>query len=349
LLLSTASLNSYAQTTSLEQELAELDAELDAIFANESDSTSLLALLDALINADQNYSEIQFRMGYSSRVTSAGRDFGVDQQGLTPGVSFYHHSGFFADATGFWNSELDPKYNLTVLTAGYLGRIGKRTTYSLSYDHSFFTEYSEYNTLTNSLSAAASLNFKNIYTGLDYSFSFGTETAHRTVWNVTGKMKTKGFGPIKSVTFFPSVALLFGNQNITNQYTSTDALTKFQHADDRQIMFFSKKLREGGFDKASPMFLSRLRDSLNNNESLTVLQQSAYDQLFLTGEESSNVFGLMNYYFTLPILFETKRINIYLSYNYNIPRNIDGAEYEYESNGYFGFALTYNLQVGKKK
>ncbi|MEP3388879.1 MAG: hypothetical protein ABJO02_11865 [Reichenbachiella sp.] len=337
----------YAQNE-LKEELAKLDAELDAIFENEADSASLFALIDELLKPTPKQSQLQVRMGYSSRVTSAGRDFGIDQQGLTPGISFYHHSGLYADATGFWNSEFDPKYNLTVLTIGYIGQIAQKTTYNLSYDHSFFSEKDDTQTLTNSLGGSITQDFKYAYTGLDYSFSFGSETAHRLIWNLTGNFGFKGFKPFKRITVLPSVAVLFGNQNITTQYTRTNHLTRFQNSSDREMVFFADRLRQAGYTNTTAGFLVRLRDAVNSGEELNAFQSQAYEYLFLSNS-TEDTFSLMNYYLTLPILFETKKVNFYLSYNYNIPRNLDGAEYEFQSNGYFGFAISYNLSLSTKK
>lgn len=333
-----------------QEELDELDAlnaELDAIFANEADSSSLFSLIDELLKPQPKISQLQLRVGYSSRVTSAGRDFGVDQQGIAPGISLYHRSGIYADASGFWNSELDPKYNLTVLTLGYIGQIKQKTTYSFSYDHSFYTEKDESQTLTNSLSGSITQDFKYLYSGLDYSFSFGTASAHRLIWNLTGNLSTKGFGPFRRITFLPSIALLFGNQNITTQYTSTSSLTRFQNSSDVELRVFANRLREAGLENTTGGFLIRLRDAVNANEALNDLQSTAYDYLFLM-DSTNDTFGLMNYYLTFPIIFETKHVNLFLSYNYNIPRNIEGAEYEFESNGYFGCTIMYNLPIKAK-
>lgn len=344
--LSAIPMKTFAQT-GLQDELAALNAELDSIFANEADSSSLFSLIDELLKPQPKHSEMQFRFGYSSRVTSAGRDFGIDQQGLAPGITFYHHSGIYADATGFWNSELDPKYNLTVLTLGYIGKINRKTTYSFAYDHSFFTEKDESQTLTNSLSGSITQDFKYLYTGLDYSYSFGSESAHRLIWNLTGNIGVKGFGPFKRITFLPSVAVLFGNQNITTQYTRTSHLTRFQNSNDFELRVFAGRLREAGFENVTANFLIGLREAVNSGEELNDFQSQAYDYLFLTASDEDK-FSLMNYYLTLPILMETKSLNILISYNYNIPRNIDGAEYEFESNGYFGFTLSYNLPLKRK-
>ena len=330
----------------MQEELAELNAELDAIFENETDSTSLFALLDELLKPEPKQSQLQFRIAYSNRVTSAGRDFGIDQQGLTPGISFYHHSGFYGDVSGFWNSEFDPQYNLTILTVGYMGRIKKNTSYSLSFDHSFFTEKYDYQTLTNSFSGSITQDFKYVYSGLDYSFSFGDETAHRLIWNVTGNIGMKGFGPFKKISFLPSVAVLFGNQNITSQYTRTNHLTRFLNSSNLELAYFANRLNERGFPNVTTEFLIRLRNSINADEELNSFQSEAYSLLF-ESSTTENKFSLMNYYLTIPVLFQTNNFSFYLSYNYNIPRNLDGAEYEFESNSYFGFSINYNIPIRK--
>ncbi|MEO9967038.1 MAG: hypothetical protein ABJF11_14665 [Reichenbachiella sp.] len=342
-LLFLAPIGASGQDT-LQDELDALNAELDSIFANEADSASLFSLIDELLKPQPRQSEVQFRIGYSSRVTSAGRDFGLDQQGLTPGISLYHHSGIYVDASGFWNSELDPKYNLTVMTLGYLGRIKNKTTFGLSYDHSFFTDKDESQTLTNSLSGSLTQDFKFLYSGLDYSYSFGSESAHRVIWNITGNLSMTGFGPIKRITFLPSFAILFGNQNITTQYTRTSHVTRFQNTSDREMLLFSNRLQNAGFENTTARFLIRLRDALNNDEPLTDIQSTAYELLFLTSDSENN-FSLMNYSISVPVMFETKSVNFFMSYNYNIPQNQEGAEYVFESNGYFGFTATYNLPI----
>lgn len=342
LLLSTTF--SYAQD--LQQELDELDKELDAIFADEDDSLSLISLIDEILSIDNNYSEIQFRVGYSSRVTSAGRDFGIDQQGITPGISFYHKSGLFMDATGFWNSEFDPKYNLTVATLGYIKQFGKRYdwSYSFTYDHSFYTESDTLNTLTNALSGSITKDFKKIYTGFDYSFSFGSETAHRLVWNITGNLNIKGFGPFRKITLLPSIAFLMANQNIVSAYFDQDRFEEIQNLTNRQI----DQLRRNGTYTQEQIFQLLAIRRLTNADELTP-QQETFINNFFTSESTSETFSWINTYIAIPVILYTKKLNFFLSYNYNIPRNQEGAEYEYESNGYFGFGIAYNLRVQNKK
>ena len=324
----------------LQAELDALNAELDAIFANEEDSISLVSLMDSILSLPQYNNEIQVRIAYSSRVTSAGRDFGIDQQGLAPGLSYYHKSGIFADLTGFWNSEFDPKYNLTVATAGYLGKLAKNTTFGLTYDHSFYSEYDSLNTLTNSLSASTTQYFKRFYTGVDYSFSFGAETAHRVVWNLTGNFNTKRkVGPFSRISILPSLSILFGNQNITQQYVNAPALDRFANLTERQLRRYAF---QNNLSRAEYFLLQDLQQDVRNG-TLGTIQQEIINEYFAT-EQNVESFELLNYYLALPIVFYLKDFSFYVSYNYNIPRNFSD-EYTYDSN-LKTFLLTDDQQSG---
>jgi len=307
-------------------ELANLTAELDAIFSNESDSLSLMHLIDSILSSDISGSFLSFRLGYSSRITSAGRSFGVDQQGVIPSISYYHKSGLFGDATGIWNNELEPKYYLTILTAGYLGNISNKWSYTLSYDHSFYHSSDETYSfpLTNSLNSSLTVDLKHLYTGVDYSFSFGDDTANSISWNVTGVIKKKAFKPFKSVSFLPSLSILFGTQNVTEQYNAVEPRPVLASLTDLEIEIIA---RRRNLSQKQKQRLINARDEAQANLSVSTSKQ----------------FGLMNYYISLPIHLASDKFGVTISYNYNIPIAITGSDYSTESNGYFGFTLSYNL------
>ena len=319
------SFNSKAQEND-STELANLTAELDAIFANESDSLSLMSLIDSILSSDVSGSFLSLRLGYSSRITSAGRSFGVDQQGIIPSVSYYHKSGLFGDVTGIWNNELDPKYYLTILTAGYLGSISDKWSYTLSYDHSFYHSSDDTYAfpLTNSLNSTLTVDLRHIYTGIDYSFSFGDDTANSVSWNATGVIKKKAFNPFKSVSFLPSLSILFGTQNVTDQYNAVEPRPVLANLTDLEIEIIA---RRRNLSQQQKQKLINARDEAQAN--LTV--------------STSKQFGLMNYYISLPIHLASDKFGVTISYNYNIPIAITGSDYSTESNGYFGFTLSYNL------
>ena len=102
-----------------------------------SDSIDIMDLLDNLLSKEFRYSQLSIRTGYTSDITYAGRNLGFSQFGFTGGLAYYHKTGLFGDVSGYWNSSLDPAYNPTVTTVGYMGQISSKWTYTTSFDHFF--------------------------------------------------------------------------------------------------------------------------------------------------------------------------------------------------------------------
>ncbi|MDN5205003.1 hypothetical protein QQ008_26675 [Fulvivirgaceae bacterium BMA10] len=272
------------------EELAKLEADLSR------DSLTILDLLDSLLNMESKYSTLSFRVGFMSEVLSAGRDLNVKQYGFNPGITYYHKSGIFTDLTGFWNSEFDPKYNLTVLGIGYLGYFTNKWSYIFFYDHSFYSASDIKNPLKNSLRASTYLDFRHLDLGVDYSFLFGSETAHRLRGNVALNFKIKNVLFFDYVKLRPSFSTLFGNTLVTT-------------------IRFNRGFRQ--------------RD----------------ERPFIINED--NVFGLMNYEFSLPITATRKAFSVLFNYNYAIPKELPGENLELEPNGYFAASIIYTIGFRK--
>ena len=322
-------------------ELAMLSAELDALLSNEDDSLTPLSMIDNLLSETQPESYVSFRLGFSSRATAAGRDFGLDQQGLMPGISFYHKSGLFTDVAGIWNSDLDPQYFATVTTAGYLGQLNKKWSYSVSYDHTFFNTSNEYDTysLTNSINGSLNLDLGKVYSSADYSFSFGGgETSNRVMWNVSGNFKKKTGKWIHNITFFPTFSILLGNQNLLVEYYDNNRENRIANLTEEQVRQLAE---QNGWTDGQRRRRLALVEVLNSRDR-TPAQETLLEEFF-SQEQEVSYFGPLNYYFSLPVRFSTKKASATLSYNYNIPIEVEGSEYTSESNGYIGFSLSYSI------
>lgn len=281
---------------------------------DELDSLSIFRLIDSVLTAHEKYSALNVRMSYTSRVTSAGRDFSVRQYGLTPGMSFYHHSGVFADIAGYWNSQFEPHYSLTALSAGYLGVPAKWFSYNASFERSFYTDVASDSFLTappNGLNATAFFDAKWIYATVDYTYLFGNGDAHRLQGSVSGNIVFKDVWFLDKITFFPSANLLFGNQELISYRFSVD------------------------LENPRIQRLLRRRPGLRNR---------------LLVPESQDVFGLMNVSFSAPVSLRFKRFGLMLSYHYNIPVELPGEILADPSpNSYFSTSLSYMLPIRKKK
>ena len=76
--------------------------------------------------------------------------------------------------------------------------------------------------MTNSFGTSISYDFNKGYVGLDYSFLFGKETAHRFIGNLTGTINLGKWSVFKSITLFPTASIMAGNGDITTLLITTE-------------------------------------------------------------------------------------------------------------------------------
>ena len=204
---------------------AEEQAELDALdeYLSGVDSTSILSLLDSLIQLEKelNRSQIALKIGYNNESLADNRESLGNESGMYTGISYYHKSGIFIDATSFLNSQFEPSYYLTNTSLGYLGTFGQHWTYMASYEHYFFNASAENETIefpfTDGLNASLYFISQYFETGFDYSFILGdTPNSHKINYNLIGNFNINDLGVIDRISFRPTVSFLFGNQIITS-------------------------------------------------------------------------------------------------------------------------------------
>ena len=317
--------------------LDQLELELAA------DSMDILDLIDSLIYGDFRYSQLSMRLGYTSDITYAGRNFGIEQHGFAAGISYYNKTGLFADVSGFWNSHLVPAYNPTVLTAGYLGRLSRKLSYTVSYDHFFYNQTDDelsYYPITNSANASAFLELGKITLAGEYSFLFGEESAHRFRANLMYTFSKSKLGFIDRFVFMPTASTLLGSSyiyQINPVYPTISRETRFQI---RQILF-----RRYGEEAIKYLWRNRRDQYLDLEREVFNLIRDDAINYELT---SSNVFGIMNYSFSVPFYFYINNFTFALSYHYNIPVALPGEELNLEPNSYAGATLIYNIPFKKK-
>lgn len=180
-----------------------------------ADSLSIFLLIDSLLAMDDlRSSQLVARIGYNSNVLSAGRTLGIENFGLSPGLSYYHHSGLYADAAAYWSSDFSPSLYLTVLSAGYLMEVSKSVSITVNYDRYWYQndDGDAYIPYRNTLSFTPTLDYKTLFASLNYSFYFGDTYVHRLMPGVGFKLEAKSKKkPIKFL-LQPSAYVLFGNE-----------------------------------------------------------------------------------------------------------------------------------------
>jgi len=293
------------------------------------DSLSILDLIDSLLFTDFRFSSLMFRASYVSDIMNAGRDFGVKQYGFSAGLSYYHKTGLFADITSYWNSNIEPHINPTTFTLGYMGTITPSWNYIASYDHFYYSknelnDFASY-PITNSLSISSYVDIKFLSIGVDYAFLFGTEQAHRIRPNIYGTIRIKEAGFIDEIDIYPSAGILLGNSTIYYLSENYQEVQSYIH-------------NIGGWEQ-----YQRFRRNYPNLANYTISSLITYD------EEIKNVFGIMNYSFSIPVMIRKGYFTLSAGYYINFPVPLRGEEIDLNPNSYYNIACLYSIPFKSRK
>jgi len=304
----------YSQTQHADSLLAPPSISLDSlntIFSKE-DSLEIFDLIDSLLKMDPNLgtvpdkSQLAVRLGYNSNITADGRTFEISKFGLAPGISYYHKSGAYIDATTYYSTEYDPNIYLSVASAGYLHTFTKRYSVLAEYSHYFYNDPSDstFSTpYTENFGISNFLEFKPLMLRFDYFLYFGERTGHRLMPSIGLNLVKRKWLGFDRITFLPMFAVLFGSEQVT-QY--------------------------GVYDNLLLRILNNRRYRLTGQGQL----------LPLTYENTETEFGVMNYGFSAPISFSKNNWNFLLAYNYNIPKSLPGETLTLENTGFLSFSIT---------
>lgn len=279
---------------------------LNTIFTAE-DSLQIFDLIDSLLKADPAFiddldkSQLAVRLGYNSNITADNRTFNIEQFGLAPGVSYYHKSGAYIDATSYWSSEYSPNFYLTVASAGYLHTFTKNYSLLGEYSHYFYNQPSDSTVsipYTNNIGISNYFEFRPLVLRLDYYLYFGDRTAHRIMPSIGLNLIKRNWLGFDRIMFFPSIAALFGSELVTEYvlYPNTLLRVLYNRTHARKV----------------PLYY----------------------------EASRTEFGIMNYGFSMPITFTKKNWTFLFSYTYNIPKSLPSETLSLENSGYLSFSIT---------
>ncbi len=321
-IIETLSLSAKAQDTrtdSLMHEYLRTDSLVLAELS--SDSLSILDFLDSLMNKKLEFSTLSGRLGYTSNITNAGRDYGVQQYGLSAGISYYHKSGFYGDLSGYWNSDANPRINPLVGSLGFMYSDIPHFSVTAFYDHYFYFQGNDslpYKyPFTNSLNLSPYLDLKFLSIGVNYSFLFGNENAHRIRPDIYLNLSIKNIGIIRKIQFLPGASIYLGNQDVVAFSNNFIDLKKF--------------ISEVGISRFRQLY-KRYGKSLLN---------------YVMQEQVTNEFGIMNYNFSVPVNIYFGSMTLSLSYFYNIPVALPGEQIDITPNSFFSTSLLYTFPFYK--
>jgi hypothetical protein len=285
--------------------------EVDSLFLKDEltseDSLSIFRLIDSLMTIESiEASQLVARVSYNSNVLSAGRTLGIEQFGLSPGVSYYHKSGMYADLTSYWSKDYDPHLYLTTTSIGYIHVFSRRFSAIATYDHYFYHQNDDDTFLpySNAITVSPSLDFNLLSLRLDYSFYFGDAYANRIMPNVSFKIRKNDFLGFDRVSIYPSCYVLFGDEAITD------------------------------FELVAP---TTIREAYDNYQK--------YGMRFSPETTERIVFGVMNYSFSLPITMTINNWLFNVGYTYSIPVALEDEPLTLEQSGFVSAGISYFISL----
>lgn len=267
------------------------------------DSLSIFNLIDSLVQFPELLeagSSLVARLGYNSNINSANQALGINQFGLSPGISYYHKSGLYLDATAYWSQEYSPSLYLTIASAGYLKSI-KKWTMNLEYSRYLYSfSDSTYNSpYTNTLGISNFFEAKPFLFRLDYSLYFGEKTAHRIMPAIMLNLEKRNWLGFKRVLLYPTFNILLGNESWQNS----------------QYVPYS----------TNPIDIAyRIIHHL---------------PIYYLQTENRNEFGVLNYSVSLPLSVSFNNWTLLSSYTYNFPQALSGEQLGLTNSGYLSFSL----------
>jgi hypothetical protein len=211
------------QSTSTDaKSVTEVFNEVDSLLTLQ-DSLYIFNMIDSMLSAEpeiKETSQMALRLAYNSNITSTGRTIGIDKFGLSAGASYFHKSGLYADASGYWSKEYDPDYYLTIASAGYMISPVKRWSLLAEYSRFIYTDTGTDVVLpyTNNIGITNFINFRPIVLRLDYYFYFGEKNAHRIMPGLGLNLEKRNWKGIDRILFYPSMNILFGTEVITEYF-----------------------------------------------------------------------------------------------------------------------------------
>lgn len=283
----------------------------DSTELTSADSLSIFSLIDSLLALQESQaSQLAVRLSYNSNVLSAGRTLGIENFGLSPGVSYFHPSGFYADASAFWSKDFEPSYYLTILSAGYMKDVTKHFSFMAGVDKYFYnlSEDDVYIPYRNTLSLTPILELEPFSLSGNYSFYFGEQYAHRIMPALTVTAARKKFLKLDRISLSPSFFLLYGNEVITT------------------------------IEYVRPTTLRELVQNVRD-----------YGTRYKTVITEKDVYGILNYAISVPLSINHKKWAFSFTYIYNIAKALPGEPEALSESTYLTGSLMYLIDLPSRK
>lgn len=202
-----------------------LDKILDEFLFGTDNNDSLLNELSVndldlndLINTMYNYRFIYIRSEFENKTFFSGQDLGIKQYNITSQVYYQGPKGLNIGIAGIMYSQFDPRYNTTILTAGYNNRIHgiKGMNIRALYSRYFFAKADSVkeNAFNSSADLGLTYQWKVLGSSADISALMGNQNSVQINWDIFADITVMKFGLLNKISFEPQVSFYFGNETV---------------------------------------------------------------------------------------------------------------------------------------
>ena len=186
--------------------------------------------LSYLFGYKDNLQFLYMRTSYDSRTFYAGREIGENLYNMTGQVYYLHSNGLFAGLAGTWYDQIDPNYQITVLSLGYSKGLKKKKffRYRASFDYFFYhNNDSDFDpTYSSGLNLGTTFKAKSVGTRLNASFLLGKEIGTRLSADLYSHITLAKLGKYNKIRFEPELTFYFGSETVeSDRYDYLDENT----------------------------------------------------------------------------------------------------------------------------
>lgn len=187
------------------------DSLIESVIVNDLD-------ISDIIDAIYKNRFIYVRSDYENRTYFSGQDLDIDQFNITGQVYYQGSNGLSLGVAGIMYSKFEPKYNTTILTAGYNNKVRSVKGLSLraSYSRYLFARIDsiEGNAFNSSVNMGLTYRYGILGTSADISLLMGDEFSGQLNFDLFADIPLVRLGLFSNIRLEPEISLFLGNETI---------------------------------------------------------------------------------------------------------------------------------------
>jgi len=187
--------------------------------------------LNEIFNSTYNYRFIYVRSEFENKTYFSGQDLGISQYNIAGQVYYQGSKGLNLGIAGIMYNQFDPKYNTTILSAGYNNRVNgiKGLNIRALYSRYFFAKVDSVkdNEFNGSLDFGTTYQWKVLGSSVDFSVLLGKVKSTQINWDLFADIPILRFGLFNKLSFEPQISFYLGKETVVvNHYLNLSVFSE---------------------------------------------------------------------------------------------------------------------------